>query len=327
MNRMHEKMGEVVTNGNDQVRHVEVPNRLRAIKKRTPEPIKSAARSGLRRFGVATASQRVLPNFLIIGTKRGGTTSLMNWLSSHPEVLPLFPVAQQIKSPHYFDINFWRGEDWYRSFYPTRRRLDRITERLGHAPALGEASPYYMFHPAVPARVAQTAPEVKLIVLLRDPVKRAYSNYWERRGSGQEDLETFEAAMDAEESRLAGVTEEKLRDPRFYSADHDNHTYLARGRYLEQLERWFAHFDREQMLILPSEQLYADPPGTSFQVQRFLGITDSDIVKLDHYNKLPVPPIAEETKARLVEYYTPYNQALYDALGVDLGWSRTEGAR
>jgi hypothetical protein len=308
------------------VRHVEVPDRLRTVKRHTPAVVKRAARTAMRSYGQVTSRRRVLPNYLVIGTKRGGTTSLINWLFSHPEVMPMFPAAQQIKSPHYFDINYWRGLDWYKSHFPTQRQVRRLSARLGHQPAVGEASPYYMFHPAVPHRVAATVPDVRLIVLLRDPVKRAYSNYWERRGSDAETIETFEAAIEAEERRLAAVTDEQLADPRFYSFDHDCHSYLARGRYVEHLRPWLDLFPRHNLLILRSEDLYAEPHKISAQVQEFLGLSVVDISRMAHHNKLPVPGIDPETKARLAEYYRPFNEALYDAIGVDMGWE-APGAR
>lgn len=302
------------------IRHVEVPDRLRSLKRRTPPPVKRAARGAARRWGEATAPARVLPTFLVIGTKRGGTTSLINWLFSHPQVLPMFPAAQQIKSPHYFDLHYDRPETWYRSHFPTARAVDRFARRHGRPPAVGESSPYYLFHPAVPTRVAETIPDVRLVVLLRDPVKRAYSNYWERRGSGAEHLATFEEALAAEEWRLRGVTPERLADPAFTSTHHDWHSYLARGRYLEQLQRWFAQVDRRQLLVVRSEDLYRDPRAVSAQVQSFLGVDVVDIDRLDHHNRLPVPPMREETRQRLLEYYHPHNLALYDALGRDMGW-------
>lgn len=302
------------------VRHVDVPDRLRSLKRRTPRPAKRAARDLVRRFGQSTASARVLPSFLVIGTKRGGTTSLFNWLLGHPQVLPLFPAVQQIKSPHYFDLHYDRPESWYRSHFPTRRTVEHLTTRFGHPPAVGEASPYYVFHPEVPARVASTVPDVRLVLLLRDPVKRAYSNYWERRGSGCEDLPTFEEAIAAEEERLREATPARLADPGYYSQHHDCHSYLARGRYAEHLAGWTARFPREQLLVLRSEDLYRDPRGTCAQVQRHLGLDVVDVARLDHHNKLPVPPMREDTRERLLEYFHPHNLALYEALGRDLGW-------
>ena len=177
-----------------------------------------------------------------------------------------------------------------------------------------------MFHPAVADRVARLIPDVRLIVLLRDPVKRAYSNYWERRGSGAEDLPTFEAAIDAEPERLRSATAARLAAPTFYSPHHDSHSYLARGRYLEHLRPWLERFGREQLHVVRSEDLYGDPVGTSAEVQRFLGIDVLEIARLDHHNKLPVPPMSRATRERLLEYYHPHNLALYEALGRDMGW-------
>lgn len=303
------------------VRHDAVPDRLREIKKRIPRPLKRAARSAARRAGLATASSRVLPDFLIIGTKRGGTTSLWNWLVHHPSVAPMYPASQQIKSPHYFDIHFDRGINWYRSHFTTESALLSRAAREGAA-ITGEASPYYMFHPLASARVRGTLPQVRIIVLLREPVARAYSNYWERVGSGAESLPTFEEAIGAESDRLRGETERIFADPRYYSFDHDCHSYLARGRYHEHLRSWLELFPRDNLLILPSEELYRDDAQAYAQIQRFLGVPVRQIPTMPHYNRLRVPPIAEETKARLREYYAPHNQALADLLGTDTPYWR-----
>ncbi len=117
-----------------------------------------------RRARLATAGARRLPDFLVIGAQRAGSTSLFAQLCAHPGV-----AAPSHKEIHYFDLQSFRGPRWYRShFPPVASSRGRIT---------GEASPYYLFHPAVPARVAEALPEVRLIALLRDPVARAYSHY------------------------------------------------------------------------------------------------------------------------------------------------------
>jgi hypothetical protein len=304
------------------VQHVEVPNRLRAVKKRIPKPLKRLARSAVRSYGVRTSAHRVLPDFLVIGTKRGGTTSVWNWLVRHPHVAPMFPSTQQIKSPHYFDINFVRGLSWYRSHFPTRAALARHEQRTGFRPLTGEASPYYMFHPQVCERVAAVMADVKLIVTLRNPVDRAYSNYWERRGSNAEELPTFEEAIDAEEHRLDGEVERILADPGYYSPDHDCHSYLARGRYLEHLRPWLDMFDAKQLLILPFEQITRDAAATHTRIQEFLGLPVVEVPELPHHNKLPVPPMDPATRTRLVEYYRPHNAALSDTLDTPFNWDR-----
>ncbi len=303
-------------------RHVEVPSRLRSVKRRVPRPLKRAARSAVREYGIRTAAHRPLPDFLVIGAKRGGTTSVWNWLTRHPHVAPMFPTAQQIKSPHYFDIHYTEGLDWYRSHFPSRAALERTARRTGVRPLLGEASPYYVFHPLVAERVRAAMPEAKLILTLRNPVDRAYSNYCERRGSDAEELATFEEAIDAEPGRLAGEEDRLRADPGYYSADHDCHSYLARGRYAEHLAPWLQLFAREQLLILPFEDLKTDPADAYRTIQEFLGLPVVSPPTLAHHNKLPVPSMAPATRERLVDYFRPWNAKLATLLGRQFSWDQ-----
>lgn len=286
-----------------------------------PKPIRHGLREGARALGSLTSAQRPAPDFLIIGTKKGGTSSLMNWLLQHPAVSPMFPAPQGIKSPHYFDMNYWRGPKWYASHFPTYTARHRLERRIGATSAVGEASPYYMFHPAVPARVATDLPDVRVIAILRHPVSRAYSNYWDRKAYGSEQLPTFEAAIEAESQRMAGVDFDRLRsDPRYYSFDHDHHTYLARGRYAEHLKPWLDLIPRENLLVLNAEDLFRASDATFARTQRFLGLPVWSGVKLERYNSRKQPSINPDTKARLCAYYRPYNEELYELLGEDLGW-------
>jgi hypothetical protein len=304
------------------LRHVEVPDRLRSAKKRVPRPVKRVVRRALRRYGEQTADRRALPDFLIIGVKRGGTTSVWNWLVEHPNVAPMFPALQQIKSPHYFDLHYARGERWYRSHFPSAAALDRAAQRTGIRPLTGEASPYYVFHPLVPERVQASVPKARLIVLLRNPIDRAYSNYWERRGSAAECLPTFEAALDAEDERLRGETARMLTNPSYHSKHHDWHSYLGRGHYAEQLDRWFDRFGRDQLLIVGFDELRRDASAAYRQIQEFLSVPVVEPPELAHHNKLPVPPMQAATRARLVEYYRPWNARLADLLGTTFDWDR-----
>jgi hypothetical protein len=260
-----------------------------------------------------------LPDFLIIGTKKGGTTSVANWLVQHRQVMPMFPRFQRHKSPHYFDINYHRGEAWYRSHFPTE------AARAGHARKVGpvhvgEASPYYLFHPAAADRIAETVPDVRLIAILREPVSRAHSNYYDRVVAGTETSPTFEAALDAEESRLTGITDEWLATPGNYSFSHDHHTYLARGRYAEQLRRYFDRLGRESLLVLPLEALKREPDKTWRRIEDYLGLDHHDVTLEERNVRQGNPPIDRATKERLAAYYAPYNRELADLLGEDYGW-------
>lgn len=296
------------------MRHIEVRDPLRAIKRRVPRPMRRLARYALRKYALRTADRRVLPDFLIIGAKRGGTTSLWNWLVRHPGVAPMFPATQQLKSPHYFDINFAHGERWYRAHFPTRKARGELL--------CGEASPYYLFHPLAADRAHTTLPEAKIIVSLRNPVDRAYSNYWERRGSGAEPLTSFEDALIAEPTRLDGEEARIRADARHYSANHDCHSYLARGRYLDQLRPWFDRFDPAQILVLRFEDLVADEAGVYARVQQFLGLRTTPPPPAARYNRLPAPPMSDATRAWLIDYYAPHNAALQEFLGLTFDWDK-----
>ncbi len=289
------------------------------LRQKLPGPVADSAKSAARLVGTATASRRPLPDFLIIGTKKGGTTSVANWLVQHPQVIPMFPRFQRHKSPHYFDINYHRGEAWYRSHFPTEAARAQHARKVGPV-HVGEASPYYMFHPAAADRIAETVPDVRLIAVLREPVSRAHSNYYDRVVAGTETLPTFEAALDAEESRLTGITDEWLAKPGNYSFSHDHHTYLARGRYAEQLRRYFDRLGRESLLVLPLEALKREPDKTWRRIEEHIGLDHHDVTLEERNVRQGNPPIDPATKERLAAYYAPYNRELADLLGEDYGW-------
>src|SRR6266508_3758960 len=183
----------------------------------------SVVRAGGRLLAGATSGARMLPGFLVIGTKRGGSTSLYEYLIRHPDVAGCLLT----KGSNYFDVNFGRGWSWFRAAFPLAG---------GRRTIAGEASPYYMFHPLAPQRIAAALPEVRLIAVLRDPVERAWSHYRYERHRGYEDL-PFEEALRREPERLAGEAERMVAEPGYSSFAHRHLAYLARGRYAEQLER------------------------------------------------------------------------------------------
>jgi hypothetical protein len=295
-------------------------SRLSNLARKTlPGPAARTAKGAARLIGTRTASRRPLPDFLVIGTKKGGTTSVANWLLQHPQVVPMFPRFQRHKSPHYFDINYQRGQAWYRSHFPTAAARERHVGEAGTS-RVGEASPYYMFHPASADRIAETVPDARLVAVLREPVSRAHSNYYDRVVAGTETMPTFEAAIDAEESRLTGVTDEWLAVPGHYSFSHDHHTYLARGRYAEQLRRFFDRLGREQLLVLPLEALKREPDKTFRRIEDHLGLDHHDVVLEERNVRSGNPPIDPATKERLTAYYEPYNRELAELLGEDYGW-------
>jgi sulfotransferase family protein len=289
------------------------------VKRAVPRQVSERVRESLVHYGERTSDQRPLPDFLIIGTKRGGTTSLWRYLVEHPLVPRLFP-AWNTKTSHYFEENWGRGEAWYRSHFPTAKHRAALERRHGAPSKAGEAAPLYMFHPLVPQRVADLLPHVRLIVLLRDPVERAYSHWKERRTEGKEPL-GFAEALAREEERTAGEREKLIADPTYFSEPYDWHTYRARGRYLEHLEPWLARFDRSQLLFLPSETFYRDPAASHATVLDFIGLPPHRLARYEVFNDRRSSPIDPDLRAELSAHFAPHNAALSDRLGMRFNWS------
>jgi hypothetical protein len=275
-----------------------------------------SAVAGARVVARPTSAARPLPDYLIVGTQRGGTTTLHHWLAAHPGVLP----ARLTKGVHWFDTGFGRSEAWYRSHFPSRRIRAAAARRLGYEPVVGEGSPYYMFHPFAPARIASVLPDPKLLVVLRDPVERAWSQYHHETARGFEDL-PFEAALEAEASRLAGEAE-RLADPRAASASHQHHSYVARGRYAEQVEELWRAVGRHRVLVLFSEDLSVDPVGTMAAVHRFLGLPPVAPDTERRWNLRAKPDMPAAARARLVEAFRAPDARLAELLGRAVPWAQ-----
>jgi hypothetical protein len=295
---------------------------------RLPESVKAPTRPARRRFRQATKRRRLLPAFLIIGAQRAGTTTLYTYLRRHPDVTgPRYADTSVAwgKELHFFDENFWRGVDWYRAFFPLEIR-QRTMRRLGRDLVPGEGTPYYIFHPAVPARVAATLPDVRLIALLRNPVERAYSHYQLMAKTGREKL-SFEEAIEAEEERLAGAEEVLLKkrpvrgaSRRLRHAHHRHRAYVGRGLYADQLERWLAHFPCEQLLVLRSEDFLARPDDIYAEVFEFLGLRPWNVRDYEPRNIGAYAPIDPDVRARLEQRFAEPNARLARLLGRDFGW-------
>jgi hypothetical protein len=256
----------------------------------------------------------------VVGAKRGGTTSLWKYLDSHPGILPTVPRAENIKGTYFFDERWDRGERWYRSHFPTEAARRRAERELGYPPVAFEASPYYLFHPHAPARAHQVVPEALIVAVLRDPVERAYS-HWKERGHHTEDL-GFEAALDAEAARTAGEEERLTADPSVLSLPHRHQTYVAQGRYAPMLERWFAAFGREQVLVEAAETFYADPQAFCDQVTDRLGLPRHDLGTPEPFNTEPSRGMDDHVRARLRTELTPDIEAVEALLGRPMPWPR-----
>lgn len=263
-----------------------------------------AGKRAARRLGVAAtvAIRRLLgagrlPDFLIIGAQKAGTTALYNHLCGHPDVVPAMR-----KEVHFFDREYRRGLAWYCAHF---WRTERVT---------GEATPYYLFHPAAPVRAQEMVPDTRLVVLLRNPIDRAVSHYEHTRSRGLEPL-PIQTAFECEAARLASATARSDDSPSAYRI----YSYLARGIYADQLLRWFAHYPRERILVVRSEALWRNPKAVA-SVYEFLGLMP-DARRFVTVNPGSYQTSATDVRCKLKVFYRPHNERLSTLLGEDWTWT------
>lgn len=218
------------------------------------------------------------PDFIIVGASRSGTSSLFYYLRQHPYIF--MPGEKEV---HFFDFKYGNGLKWYQ-------------QKFKEGYVNGEASPYYLPCPFVPTRIKSTMPSVKVIALLREPGARAYSHYWFNRVRSEDD-KPFLQAVQAEATRLHGIPHNSPTWRRF--------SYLARGQYAEQLERW-RDFD---LFVCRSKDLFSRPDFIVGQICDFLCIThhafDKNIQRKQNY-----PPMGKRARLWLDSYFVPYNERL-----------------
>lgn len=262
------------------------------------------------RYRVLLGQERLVPDFMIIGAQRCGTSYLYGELIKHPQIAPALK-----KEVHFFDLQYRNGVAWYRAHFPAWPATQSCARNF----MTGEASPYYLFHPHVPQRVAALVPRVKLIVLLRNPVDRAYSHYHHEVRKGFESL-PFQAAIEREPERVLAETKKVLEDEAYCSFNHRHYSYLSRGVYVDQLKSWMNIFPKAQLLLLKSEDFYQDPPSVMKQITDFLHVPPWEPEAYKQSKYPPYPKMDAPIRASLIDYFEPHNQRLYAYLGVNLGW-------
>ena len=271
--------------------------------------LRGVVRRLVRAWCVATAPLRRPPDILVLGTKRGGSTSLAAYLYAHPQVLPPVPARLAPKGVRAFDEHPDRGRWWYRSHFATVFTRGTARRRRRFA---AESTANYLFHAEQAARAASLAPEARAVVLLRDPVERAWSHWRERTRRGLETM-SFEDALAAEDERLRTMP----------SAERANVAYRAQGRYADVLPAWQEAFG-DRLLVVFAEELFADPRGTYARVIAFLGLEPFDLGTYEAWNRHPsTGGVDPATRASLAAFYAPYDARLADLLGRPLPWGST----
>ncbi len=234
------------------------------------------------------------PNFIIIGTQKGGTTSLYYYLAQHPQIVPSL-----IKEIDYWSHKYERGLEWYLAhFLPQLERGSFLT---------GEATPSYLDSQGVAEKISQVFPDIKIIVLLRNPVERAISHYYQW------------VSLKWESRSLKEAIQSEINQSQDSFWNQPN-SYLARGVYVEFIKAWMEIFPREQILILKSEDFYTNPAQSLTQIFKFLDLPDYSLSEYKPYNARSYPEIDDELQENLKNYYTPYNQALEDVLEMKFNW-------
>jgi Sulfotransferase domain len=272
-----------------------------------PAVARRAARSTWRAAGTLTSPARMLPSFLIVGAQRCGTTSLFKALIQHPAVRRPFGR----KGIHYFDVGYHHGLGWYRSHFPL--------SLPGSRTITGESSPYYMFHPLAPQRIARDLPGVRLIVALRDPVERAYSAHAHEFARGFE-TEPFERALELEAERLAGEERRLRGDDHAQSHSYQHQAYLTRGHYIDQLQQLDMLIGRDSIHVVDSASFFADPAPTFGALISFLGLAPAAAIRFEQHNARHRADMPSALRARLDEHFAPYDERLADWLGHAPSW-------
>jgi hypothetical protein len=254
------------------------------------------------------------PDFLIIGAQKCGTSSLFHYLRQHPDLsLPL------LKEIQFFSLEYSMGWKWYKDQFPEKPFFKR---RL-----TGEASPYYLFHPLVPVRVAKHLPGVKLIVMMRNPVDRAYSHFWHEKKYKTESLDSFEEAIAKEPERTSEAEQKLINNEITQSQPYRSFSYLSRGMYFKQISGWLQFYPIRQMHFIKSENFFENPETELAELYRFLGIRQIMPVNLTPQNTNTYPKLEPEIRERVAVNFIGDGKKLSELLGDKFIWNNRHQAK
>lgn len=269
-----------------------------------------------------TSRLRSLPDFIIIGAGRAGTTALYSYLIQHPSIAAaLTDNNKPVDDFHFFEYMTSNNVQWYKSHFPI---LFSKSNKHKNSLITGEYTSTYMYHPDVPKRIFNLLPKIKLIVILRNPIDKAYSTYHQQFRFG-ECITSFEETINAEFRRInlnKDFPELNSNNPNF--KNYVAYNIIRHGIYADYLETWLEIFNREQILILNSDDLKKSTKETLHHVFNFLNISNYDIAPSDNTTvRVTIrkyPSINKSTRKKLIEFYKPHNQRLNTLLGTNFDW-------
>ena len=253
------------------------------------------------------------PDFLIIGTQKGGTTSIARYLEQHPQIIR----NNSWKEVRYYDLpeNYEQGWGWYLGNFPFKwQKKDLLTF---------DASPSYLHFPHIPALIKKDLPKIKMIVLLRNPVTRAYSGWRMYHSFSNNPHKHMKNITDYR--TFAEAIQEEL-NPEFNTAKYP-YDYINRGKYIEQLENYYQYFNRDNILILNFDLFKNDLDSLLNKTCEFLEIQNFSETKIKQFKeekhnvgKYQKSSEDEETLEFLKHYFKPFNERLYQLLDYNYDW-------
>lgn len=246
-----------------------------------------------------TSPARSLPDWYIIGAPKCGTTSLYDYIVQHADIDPCVS-----KEPGYYNVWYDYGQYYYRAQFPSRRR-GRIT---------GEGTTSYLAHPLVARRMYALTPRAKIMIMVRNPVDRAYSAYHMIRRSGMETAPTFEVALTYEERRQREYEQNDM-------IEYMQYMYLGNGLYAHHLSRWHPYFPIDKMLIINYDDFASNPQAVLDRVWDHLGVRPLRIPSRRPLNVGKYTPMHQDTRDKLIEYFRPHNKRLSHLTKQKFDWA------
>ena len=291
--------------------------KLIANKLQTRPRTYSFAKTCYRFYYNIAGSFNVLPDFLLIGASRSGSTSLYQGLVEHPNI-----HTAKTKEIQFFGTKYPRGINWYRYHFPSK--FKKFSLKIKKEKFItGEGTTPSLDYPHVPKLVKKIIPNVKLILILRNPIDRAYSNYNAAVKNKKMTL-SFEDAIKTEEARIKGIMEKMKEDANYISTKYSFNAMLNRGKYYFAIKRWMDVFPKNQFFIIKSEDFFENTKKVFGELHEFLDVPkfdfDSDII----YNerRRTISAMKSKTRDDLIEYFRPYNEKLYKLLDRDFDWDQ-----
>jgi len=270
-----------------------------------------------RVYRTVTNSNRLLPNFIIIGFQKCGTTTLFDNLIKSPNI-----GMSSKKEVHFFDFSYWRGISWYRAQFPLKITKLNFEEKNKEPYLVVDASPLYIFHPQVPQRVKKVLPNAKLIVIMRNPVDMAYSHYQHYKRRNLEKM-SFEEVIDDDERRFETIMKRFQNDEiRDYNVKKIAFPYISMAIYVKYIKNWLNVFPKNQFLFLQTEELNQNIEMEFRKIYDFIEIPSFNFKYVGKSNVGNYQPMKSSTRERLLKFYKPFNQELENILETKFQWEK-----